>query len=102
MATLTIRNLEDTLKSRLRVRAASRNRSMEEEARQILRAALQEASPPTPDLATRIRSRFMAFGDVRLPIEARDPVRPPPVLEEPAAARKRLASNPGTSRTRRA
>ena len=33
MATLTIRNLEDPLKSRLRLRAAARNRSMEEEVR---------------------------------------------------------------------
>jgi plasmid stability protein len=43
MATLTIRDLDDALK--LRMRAASRNRSMEE-ARQILRAALTEAERP--------------------------------------------------------
>jgi len=52
MATLTIRNLEDPLKSRLRLRAAARNRSMEEEARQILRAALQEPSERVNDFAT--------------------------------------------------
>lgn len=40
MGTLTIRNLEDALKSRLRMRSAARNRSMEEEARQILPASL--------------------------------------------------------------
>lgn len=102
LATLTIRNLDDTLKNRLRVRAASRNRSMEEEARQILRAALEEASPSPSDLATRIRSRFTAFGDVRLPMEARDPVRQPPVLEEPAPVGTRLAPNRATSRKRRA
>ena len=44
VGTLTIRNLEDPLKSRLRLRAAARNRSMEEEARQILRAALHDGS----------------------------------------------------------
>ena len=43
MATLTIRDLDETLKRSLRIRAANRNRSMEEEARQILRAALQDA-----------------------------------------------------------
>ncbi|MCK7579990.1 MAG: PIN domain-containing protein [Chromatiales bacterium] len=42
----------------MRVRAASRNCSMEEEARQILRAALLESPPPATDLATRIRARF--------------------------------------------
>lgn len=39
MVTLTIRDLEESLERSLRMRAASRNRSMEEEARQILRAA---------------------------------------------------------------
>lgn len=78
MATLTIRNLEDPLKSRLRLRAAARNRSMEEEVRQILRAALQEPAEPTPDLGARIRARFAALGDVQVPIEVREAVRPPP------------------------
>ena len=81
MATLTIRNLDDSLKSRLRMRAAARNRSMEEEARQILRAALQEPAAQTPDLGSRIRARFAALGDVELPIEARQAVREPPALD---------------------
>jgi len=95
MATLTIRNLDDPLKSRLRLRAAARNRSMEEEARQILRAALMEPSAPEPDLGTRIRARFAGLGDIRLPIDAREPVRPPPALDDssvPRASRKRKPS----------
>lgn len=40
MATMTIRNLDDDVKARLRVRAAQHGRSMEEEARSILSAAL--------------------------------------------------------------
>lgn len=82
MGTLTIRNLDDPLKSRLRLRAAARNRSMEEEARQILRAALQEPVAPAQDLGTRIRARFAALGDVRLAIEARQPARQPPDFAE--------------------
>jgi plasmid stability protein len=78
MAVLTIRNLDEALKTRLRVRAAERNLSMEEEARQILRAALQEPAAPTADLATRIRARFAHLGDVQLPEVAREPVRPAP------------------------
>lgn len=98
MATLTIRNLDDPLKSRLRLRAAARNRSMEEEARQILRAALLEPSTPAPDLGVRIRARFSALGDIQLPIVARDPVRTPPTVDEPTVDHKR---KPGVSPRRR-
>jgi plasmid stability protein len=101
MGTLTIRNLEDPLKRRLRLRAAARNRSMEEEARQILRAALQEPAVPTPDLGVRIRARFAGLGDIQLPIEAREPVRVPPTLDESSVARpsrKRGASPPARRR----
>lgn len=73
MGTLTIRKLEDSLKSRLRLRAAARNRSMEEEARQILRAALQEPVAPAQDLGARIHARFAALGDAPLAIEPREP-----------------------------
>jgi plasmid stability protein len=48
---------------------------MEEEARQILRTALDESRPASPNLAQRIRSRFAKLGDVKLPITAREPVR---------------------------
>ncbi len=77
MASLTIRNLEDSVKARLRVRAASRGRSMEDEARHILRAALSQASPRAPGLGASIRQRFAALGDVQLPIAAREAVREP-------------------------
>ena len=78
MATLTIRDLDDTLKQSLRIRAAHRNHSMEEEARQILRAALAETPVPAVDLAQRIRARFAGLGDVVVPVADREPVRPPP------------------------
>jgi plasmid stability protein len=86
MGTLTIRNLDDPTKTRLRLRAAARNRSMEEEARQILRAALQEPVPAAQDLGTRIRARFAGVGDVQIPLEPRAAVRPPPDLLEPPPA----------------
>jgi antitoxin FitA len=94
MATLTIRNLEDGLKSRLRLRAAAGNRSMEEEARRILRTALQDAPAPSADLGTRIRARFAALGDVQLVTEPREPARQPPDLAQskpvaPPAKRQR-------------
>ena len=104
MGTLTIRNLEDPLKTRLRLRAASRNRSMEEEARQILRAALQEPIAPAQDLGARIRARFAALGDMQLPHAPREAVRPPPdfAVEDAAAPSQtvafRKAGGPSKSR----
>ena len=46
MASITIRNLDDDIKQRLRLRAAEHGRSMEEEARDILRRVMGEAAPP--------------------------------------------------------
>ncbi len=76
MATLTIRDLDESLKRSLRVRAAGSNRSMEEEARQILRAALEAASPPDTGFLEGIRSRFAGQGEIDLPISPREPIRP--------------------------
>ena len=46
MASITIRHLADDVKTRLRVRASANGRSMEEEARVILREAVgREAEP---------------------------------------------------------
>lgn len=83
MASLTIRDLDESLKQRLRVRAAHRNRSMEEEARQILREALTEAPAPAVDLGQRIRARFSPLGGVDLPLAPREAVRTPPALDAP-------------------
>ncbi len=93
MATLTIRDVDEPTKLALRMRAASRNRSMEEEVRQILRAAVAESSAPAIDLATRIRSRFAALGGVELAMADREPVRAPPAFgdEAPGAAPRRSA-----------
>lgn len=78
MTGMTIRNLDDQLKKRLRVRAASRGRSMEEEAREILRAALSaEPHQSRRNLAERIRGRIATVGGVELDIPAREPIREP-------------------------
>lgn len=56
MASITIRNLDEDIKTRLRVQAAQNNRSMEEEARIILRKALEQAAsePNIADLALQL------------------------------------------------
>lgn len=78
MATLTIRQLDERTKARLRVRAAHHGRSMEEEAREILRSALTRRRPEKSNLAESIRQRFAPFGGVELEIPKRDAIRQPP------------------------
>lgn len=82
MATLTIRQLDEKTKARLRVRAAHHGRSMEEEAREILRSALTAFSPTPVNLAETIQRRFARFGGVELPVVKRDSVRDIPAFEE--------------------
>lgn len=78
MAAITIRQLDENIKSRLRIQAAHHGRSMEEEVREILRAALSAASPVKGNLAERIRQRFAPFGGVELKLPRRDAIRKPP------------------------
>jgi len=78
MSSITIRNLDDGLKRKLRLRAAERNRSMEEEARDILRCALSQEPGPNDNLADRIRRRVEPLGGIDLPPFPRGPLRDPP------------------------
>ena len=79
MATLTIRNLDDALKARLRVVAAQHGRSMEEEVRQIIREALQQGEPVQPlHLADLAVSIFGPEHGVELAVPARTGARPLP------------------------
>ncbi|MCO6442364.1 MAG: plasmid stabilization protein [Nitrococcus mobilis] len=65
MASITIRNLDDELKARLRRVAAEHGHSMEEEARRILRQAL--AKPRQNNgLGSRIHKRYAALGGIEL------------------------------------
>lgn len=77
MASIVIRNLDETTKRKLKIRAAINGRSMEQEAREILRSAMAHASKKRPNLPERIREIFGPLGGVemeRLPREAmRDP-----------------------------
>ena len=81
MASITVRNLDDGLKRRLRIRAAENGRSMEQEARDILRAALDENAAPARNLGTAIHGLFRPFGGEELEIPAREPMREPPRFE---------------------
>lgn len=62
MAQLIVRNIEDAVKSRLKRRAARSGRSMEEEARDILRDAVKGEDTPASGLGTDISSLFKEVG----------------------------------------
>ena len=80
MASITLHDVDDGLERRLRLRATANGRSPEQEAREILCAALGEDAPEPPDdrvgLGTAIHKRFAAFhaefGDVDLELPPRE------------------------------
>ena len=71
MNTLTIKDIDDDLSSKLQARASRRGRSVEEEALSILVAALQEKE--TTNLATLATALFGPENGVEL--EEHPPVR---------------------------
>lgn len=78
MATLTIRNLDETVKRRLQVRAALNGRSMEAEAREVLSGLIsppletsRAKAGPEEDFGTAIRKLFAPLGGVELKIPPR-------------------------------
>jgi plasmid stability protein len=81
MATLTIRGIPDSLKKALRLRAAKHGRSMEEEARQLLRQAMT-AERAAANLGSRIAARFGEVGGVNLPALRRTLPRTPDLARE--------------------
>jgi plasmid stability protein len=79
LATLVIRNVDDALHLRLKARAAAQGRSMEEEARLLLREGL--AAEPLPDgetLASAMRDLFEPLGGVEFPCVREPGHRSPP------------------------
>ena len=73
MASITIRNLDDDMKTRLRVRATDNGRSMEVEARLILRDAVRR-KPCSRNLADAIRARIAPLGGADLEASTRTAV----------------------------
>lgn len=89
MATLVIRNVEDSLHARLKKQAAAHGRSMEEEVRQLLHGALDvQDLVAQVGLGTAIRALFEPLGGLDLPEIERDPPREPPDFSGPEYDRK--------------
>lgn len=88
MAALTIRNIDDSIKAGLRVRAAQHGRSMEDEARRILAQALRDTDVTSAEraLGSRLHEHFAGLGDVTMPV--RRPARAAPDFVAAKAKRK--------------
>ena len=76
MASITIRNLDNDLKQRLRLRAAEHGHSMEEEVRDILRRVMAESAAPR-NLAASIRARISPSDRIDLDLPEREPMPEP-------------------------
>lgn len=83
MSSLTVRNLDESVKNRLRVRAARHGRSMEEEVRQILQNVVAPEQSGQVSFAERVNSRFAGLQVDSLPIPARRLARTPPDIGTP-------------------
>lgn len=81
MASITIRNLDDDVKTQVCVRAAGNGRSMEEEARLILRHAVERRNAPR-NLAAAIRARIAPLGGGGLELPPRGSARRPSRLPD--------------------
>lgn len=82
MAALTIRNVDDALKTQLRIRAAQHGVSMEEEARRILRDALARAGAAPEPMGQRLLNRFDTTASTDFSLPARQATRTPPQWTE--------------------
>lgn len=71
MAAISVRDLDDAVAGRLKVRAARHGRSMEAEVRAILIDAVASDDDERPNLAQAIRDRFGSIGGVELDIPPR-------------------------------
>lgn len=85
MVSLLIRNVDKALHSRLRARAAEHRRSLEEEARELLRTALARQETEARDNIVDIAQRL--FGpehgaELDTPPRGRAPETPPPEFDE--------------------
>jgi antitoxin FitA len=83
MTSLTIRNLDDATKQRLRIQAAHHGVSMEEEVRRILKEALRPAEAPV-GLGTQLRDLFAGLDTDEFVLPERHAPRPAPTWDEPA------------------
>lgn len=86
MASITIRNLDESVKTALRKRAAANSRSMEEEARHLLKAALLRDRFDHLPLGQRLQAIAREFNpngyELEIPPRSEGLERNPPTFDE--------------------
>lgn len=82
MSNITIQNFDDDLKNLLQKRADYYGRSLEEEAKEILRTVLKETPIKPLNLAESIHPKFADSGDFEIPTVPREPLQEPLNFEE--------------------
>ena len=82
MANLTIRGLDEAIKTNLRIQAARQGQSMEEAARQILRRALMTSDTDAGGLGSRMHEYFVSAGAADLALPERSAPRAAPDFSE--------------------
>jgi plasmid stability protein len=80
MGSITVRNLDESVKNGLRLRAARHGWSMEQEVRQILLQSVATAQEEERSFAERVNSRFVGLHAEDLKISERKGARTPPDL----------------------
>lgn len=83
MASITVRNLDESVKNSLRLRAARHGWSMEQEIRQILQATVAPEQAGQISFAERVNRRFAGLEVESLPIPPRQIARKLPELDTP-------------------
>jgi len=79
MTSITIRSIDESLKRKLRIQSALHSRSMEEEARDILRSALSgEDTENGRSFIDSIRARAFLVGGLDIDLPPREEIRNPP------------------------
>ena len=109
MASITLHDVDDGLERRLRLRATANGRSPEQEAREILCAALADAPDPPDDredLGTAIRKRFAPlhakYGDIELELPPRQYVSDESPFDDWSEEDWKALESRGSVRNRRA
>lgn len=83
MSSITVRNLDESIKNSLRLRAARHGWSMEQEVRQILQQTVAPEQAANISFAERVNSRFAGLNAESISIPTRQTVRTPPELDTP-------------------
>ena len=83
MSSITVRNLDESVKNGLRVRAARHGWSMEQEVRQIPQQTVAPAQAGEISFAERINRRFANLDATAIPIPKRQTTRNPPEFGKP-------------------